>query len=215
MDNPQLYSQTDAIVVCNGDIGMTKEEFRDLLHDKPYVVCADGGANRLRRWKIRPHLIIGDLDSLIPLTKRVFSDIDTIHLPDQNSTDLEKVLDHLIARTYKRALVLGATGNQIDHTLANISILLKYRGRIDLLFKDKEFDLFFIAGTITVMTEPGQRVSLMPIGVCSGITTEGLLYSLVNESMAFGVREGVSNAATGEKVTVTVKEGSMLMMVKR
>jgi thiamine pyrophosphokinase len=33
--------------------------------------------------------------------------------------------------------------------------------------------------------------------------------------MSFGVREGISNEATAQSVTVTVKEGNLLMMVKR
>ncbi len=215
MTTKRTHSQTDAVVVCNGEIGMIKSAFLTLLSDDPLVVCADGGANRLRRWKIRPHLIIGDLDSVIPLTKRVFSDVETIHIPDQNSTDLEKVLDHLVTHSYVRAVVVGATGAQIDHTLANISILLKYRDRLDIVFKDAQFDMFFINGVTTVMTTPGQRISLMPMGTCEGVTTQGLLYPLAGDTMAFGVREGVSNEATGGEVTVTVAGGCMLMMVKR
>ena len=142
MNTAPKYSMTDALVVCNGDIGMTKNEFRMIAEGDPFLVCADGGANRLRRWKIRPHLIIGDLDSLIPLTKRVFSDVETVYLPDQNRTDCEKALDYLIEHQYERAVIFGATGHQIDHTLANISILLKYRNRIDLVMKDDQFDIF-------------------------------------------------------------------------
>jgi len=215
MTTKRTHSQTDAVVVCNGEIGMIKTEFLRLLTDDPLVVCADGGANRLRRWKIRPHLIIGDLDSVIPLTKRVFSDVETIHIADQNSTDLEKVLDYLTAHSFARAVVVGATGAQIDHTLANISILLKYRDRLDIVFKDALFDMFFINGVTTVMTAPGQRISLMAMGRCEGVTTQGLLYPLEGDTMAFGVREGVSNEATGNEVTVTVAGGCMLMMVRR
>jgi len=215
MNNADFHSYTEAVVVCNGEIGMSKEEFRLLLRDNPFVVCADGGANRLRRWKIRPHLIMGDLDSLIPLTRRVFSDIETIDVPDQNATDLEKVLDYLVVRKYTRAVIVGATGNQIDHTLANMSILLKYRSKIDMMYKDPLFDMFFIEGVASIMTEPGQRISLMPFGLCSGITTTGLRYALSGETMEFGSREGVSNEATGGEVTVSVGQGNLLMMVRR
>lgn len=215
MTSTQKYSITDALVVCNGDIGMTKQAFRALIEGDPLLVCADGGANRLRRWKIRPHVIIGDLDSLIPLTKRVFSDVETILLPDQNSTDLEKALDYLLEHNYKRAVIFGATGNQIDHSIANISILLKYSARMDLMLKDPIFDIFFTTGKRTFPSKPGQRFSLMPAGVCRGVTTQGLLYPLSNEALEFGVREGVSNQAVGDSVTVSVKEGNLLMMIER
>jgi thiamine pyrophosphokinase len=215
MNTTQKFSTTDALIVCNGDIGMTNNAFRAQIGDDPFLVCADGGANRLRRWKIRPHLIIGDLDSVIPLTKRVFSDVETIVLTDQNSTDLEKALNYLIERNYKRAVIFGATGNQIDHTLANISILLKYKGRIDLLIKDAMFDIFFVPREKTLPARAGQRISLMPTGICRGITTEGLRYPLSNEALEFGVREGTSNEALGDSVTVRVNEGNLLMMVER
>ncbi|MGE5315213.1 MAG: thiamine diphosphokinase [Acidobacteriota bacterium] len=211
----QTFSITDAIVVCNGDIGLTKHQFRSMIEEDPFLVAADGGANRLRRWKIRPHLMIGDLDSVIPLTKRIFSDVETIFLPDQDSTDLEKALDYLVEHHYKRAAVFGATGNQLDHTLANISILLKYRERIDLVLKDAMFDIFFAGREKTIPARVGQRISLMPACFCRGIVTEGLKYPLKNEAMEFGVREGVSNEAVADSVTVRVAEGDLLMMVQR
>lgn len=211
----QKFSITDALVICNGDIGMTKTVFRGMIEADPLLICADGGANRLRRWKIRPHVIIGDLDSLIPLTKRVFSDVETVYLPDQNSTDLEKALDYLIEHKYERAVIFGATGNQIDHTLANISILLKYKDRIDLMIKDAAFDIFFVNREKTLAVTRGQRISLMPTGVCRGVTTTGLRYPLSNEEIAFGVREGISNEALEDSITVRVKEGNLLMMVQR
>ena len=39
-----------------------------LLRKKPFIVCADGGANKARKLGIVPDLIIGDLDSVSPAT---------------------------------------------------------------------------------------------------------------------------------------------------
>lgn len=212
--NPNI-SITDALVVCNGEMGVTKHEFRQLTIEDPFLVAADGGANILRRWKIRPHLIIGDLDSVIPLTKRVFSDVETILVADQDSTDLEKALDYLVLHKYERALIFGATGRQLDHTVANLSIFLKYKERIELTIKDPLFDIYYVGREKTVDTHAGQRVSLVPSGLCRGIVTDGLRYALKDEVMEFGRREGVSNEAVGDKVTVRVAKGDLLMMVRR
>lgn len=211
------HSSTNALVVCNGEFGMTKKEFLPLVNDAPFIVCADGGANKMRRWKIRPHLIIGDMDSLIPLTKRVYSDVEMLTIPDQNTTDLEKVFEYLVNHNYTHVVVASATGNRIDHTLATIGTVLKYGTNMDIVIKDALFDMFFVKSARTIETKPGQRISLMPFGVCAGVTTEGLRYPLAHGTMEFGVRDGISNEAVGDVVTVTVTvgEGSVLMMVQR
>ncbi|MEI7672862.1 MAG: thiamine diphosphokinase, partial [Deltaproteobacteria bacterium] len=177
----------------------------------PFIVCADGGANKVRAYRIVPDCIIGDLDSITQKTRHYFSFVPIIHNSDQESTDLEKVLDYLLANRFTSATIVGATGERPDHTMANFSILLKYHKKIALRFFDERCTIEIVQKKIRFAASPGQQISLVPMGKCSGITTRGLKYFLKNESLELGVREGSSNEASASTVDITVKSGSLLL----
>ncbi|MFA6469982.1 MAG: thiamine diphosphokinase [Bacteroidota bacterium] len=202
--------QKHALVICNGEMPSLKL-VAPFLKTKPFIVCADGGANKVRPFGIIPHLIIGDLDSITQKTRQYFSSVPVIRNSDQNSTDLEKVLDYLLLNGFASATVIGATGDRPDHAIANFSILLKYHRRLSLRFFDDRCSVEIVQKKIRFTAEIGQQISLVPMGKCSGITTEGLKYPLKNESLELGVREGSSNEAVRSVVAVTVKKGSLLL----
>ncbi len=203
---------TKALVICNGDV-LSKAKIAPLLREKPFIICADGGANKARLLGIRPHAIIGDLDSISSRTRKYFSRVETIHTANQESTDLEKALDFLLKLLIPSATVVGATGGRPDHSLANLSILKKYHKRIRLFFSDPYCDIRIIDNKIVFKAIVGSVISLMPLDRCEGIQTIGLKYSLNNESLELGEREGTSNVVTSSPVQITVKKGCLLLFV--
>ena len=69
------------------------------------LICAtDGAYEYLKENQIQPHFISGDFDSLATLPK----DIETIHTPDQNLTDFDKILQILFDRNFKNIHVLDS-----------------------------------------------------------------------------------------------------------
>ena len=182
-----------------------------MLRERPFIVCADGGANKARKLGVRPDLIIGDLDSISPATRRFFSDVKTVHVESQNSTDLEKALDYLVKHKYRQAVVVGAMGGRPDHSLSNFSILKKYHKRIHLSFSDSSCDIQIIDRRIAFASEIGSVISLLPLGRCEGITTTGLEFPLRDESLELGVREGTSNTVVSSPVKISVTKGSLLL----
>src|SRR2546428_4222496 len=50
-----------AVVVAHGDVLPSD---RAVIGPSDYVVAADGGAFAIERWKLLPHLVVGDMDSL-------------------------------------------------------------------------------------------------------------------------------------------------------
>lgn len=201
---------THALVVCNGEMP-SRALIAPLLKRRPYILCADGGANRIRSFGITPHAIIGDLDSITDRTRHHFSDVPVIHEPDQNSTDLEKALDHLLGLRVRSAVVIGATGERADHTVSNLSILAKYHTRLALQFLDERCTIEAVRKRVRFRAPLGQQISLVPMGLCEGVTTAGLKYPLRSERLAFGVREGTSNEAVATTVTVSVRSGHLLL----
>lgn len=201
---------THALVICNGEMPSLRL-LSPLLKTKPFIVCADGGANKVRAYGIVPDCIIGDLDSITQKTRHFFSFVPVIHVADQESTDLEKVLEYLLTQRFTSASIIGATGDRPDHMMANFSILLKYNKKIALQFFDEFCTIEIVQKRNRFTSAVGQQISLVPMGKCTGITTKGLKYPLKNESLQLGVREGSSNEAVSTKVEITVKTGSLLL----
>ena len=78
-----------------------------------------------------PHAIIGDGDSLPQAFKEQYKDI--LHVvEEQEDNDLTKATLHCGSLGFKRILYVGATGKREDHTLGNISLMMRYFKEFDL-----------------------------------------------------------------------------------
>ncbi|MBW2600212.1 MAG: thiamine diphosphokinase, partial [Deltaproteobacteria bacterium] len=93
----------------------------------PVIICADGAAQRLKASDITPDLIVGDMDSIDEDTLRYFEAKGSriIRYPgDKNETDTQLALERAFKMNPDQIRVFGALGGRIDHTLANISLLV-------------------------------------------------------------------------------------------
>ncbi|MGB9772750.1 MAG: thiamine diphosphokinase [Bacteroidota bacterium] len=217
MKFPRRY----ALVIANGSVPR-RELCRTLAKDASLIVCADGGANKALERGIRPHVIVGDLDSVKRSTLKALRTSQIVLNVNQEATDLEKALDYLISKRLRKVLVLGATGRRTDHTLTNFSILKKYsqcecrstmapRRQLDIRFIDDFLELRILPHRSVLTTSVGEILSLVPLGKAEGITTTGLRFPLKNESLELGLREGQSNEATARRVVITYTSGTLLL----
>lgn len=201
-----------ALIFANGEL-TAAHGWRDLLADNPLLVAADGAANRMRLLGVMPHVVVGDLDSLRDREELVALGVQIIHRPSEESTDLEKALDYIMDRGVHEATVLGATGLRSDFTMANFSILLKYRQQLNLSFRDAFSDITVLHGERVFSAHEGTLVSIFPVTPCSGVTTAGLRWPLQQEALAPGVRESISNRVIFSPVKITIAEGLALLFI--
>lgn len=204
-------SLSRALLICNGEPPSRRLVLR-LMRGSDAVVAADGGANVCRRYGIRPDIIIGDLDSLRTSTRRHFKTSTVIHVTSQDNTDLEKALDFLVAEKCSHVAIVGATGKRLDFTLGNLSVIWNYTRRINLAIVGDGWVALPVDRQRTVAARTGTTVSLIPFGVCSGVTLRGLRYPLTDAKMGVG-RIGVSNVVRTSPFSVRVKKGNMLLIV--
>jgi thiamine pyrophosphokinase len=200
-----------ALVICNGEPPSRTLALR-LARESDCIVAADGGANIARRFGLLPDVIIGDLDSLLPSTRRFFRTSSIVRVRRQDNTDLEKALDFLVDEKCRSATILGATGKRLDFTLGNLSVLWNYTRRIRLTFVGDGWTALPVGRERSVTARIGTTVSLIPFGGCSGITLRGLQYPLTNGTMHVG-QIGVSNVVRTSPFSVRVKKGHMLLII--
>ena len=208
-------TEQKTILFLNGELPPLKIVNRFCKKDS-YIICADGGANGLTGTKIMPNIILGDLDSLKPSARRYFSgkNVEIRRIDDQETTDFEKALLYIIEMNLNNIIVFGAVSSRPDHTINNFSVLKRYSKTLDIRIIDKEFEIYYINRKTSFGYRKGHTVSLMPMPSAEGITSKGLKYRLLNDSLVLGTREGTLNVSTAKKVSVEFKKGSLLLFKK-
>lgn len=198
-----------AVILANGH-SPAKGLLARHLAEADLFVCADGGANTALRLGVTPDLVIGDLDSILPVTARKFSSVTARRIADQNSTDLEKALTWVVRKGYREVRIFGATGGRLDHTVGNFSALIKFSRKLAVTLYDADGELSAIGSERVYDVPVGTTVSLLPMTLCEGVMTKGLKWELRYESLSLGQREGTSNMVVSQPVTVKVRRGDLL-----
>lgn len=177
------------------------------------LICADGGANSARSLGVVPDYIVGDLDSIEPVTLEYFSTTSTIiKYKRQNDTDVEKCIKFAAKKKFTKCLIMGATGDRLDHSFCNIGITIKFMGLIDIFLVSGESLLEPFSGTIERECTVGETVSIYGISRDTLFTTSGLKYRLRSEPLPFGVRESTSNIVISHKIKISASTGAGLFV---
>ncbi len=197
------------------DLAFLKERI-DSLHPAA-ILCADGGARHARKLGLVPEAIVGDMDSLDDETARFFSGQGCRllrHPPEKDETDTELALAEALGMNPDAVWIFGALGRRLDHTLANLSLLASEAAEgVDVRLVDPFCEAFVVRGTKTIEGEPGQTVSVFPLGAATeGITLEGFEYPLNGAMMKPGKPYGVSNRLIADRGVIRVGKGALLVV---
>ena len=190
---------------------------RQHLPADAYVIAADSGYAHAIAMGFVPHELVGDMDSIaaVDITDARDSNILISQFPaDKDLTDTEIAISSAIARQSTHITVVSGGGDRFDHVLAMVhslassaltveTTLLMGTARVSYATYTKEF---------RITTQPGNTISLIPIGGAATVTTTGLQWELNNDTLQSFVSRGVSNIATGESVSISVTDGSLAVV---
>lgn len=178
-----------------------------------YLICADGGANKAFKLKLKPDVILGDLDSINPEVKEFYSlTSKVIKVKRQNDTDVEKSIKYAAGKGYKDIVLLGVTGDRLDHTFCNLSIVLKFYPEVNLKIAAENSFLIPASGKIEFETIKNETISIYAFNNKTKIKSTGLVYPLNDIRLSFGEKESTSNSATGEKVELNISGGVIFII---
>lgn len=199
------------LILCNGQ-PPAAELFDACREWADYFIAADGGGNLAHGFESLPDIVIGDLDSF---DQPETDSYEIVFDPDQETNDLEKALKRALNEGAEEVVVLGATGKRLDQTLKNLSVLKQFNNRFkSLIYRDNFGDTLLLPNNYEEKLQIGTQVSLFPLsGKVTGIHTEGLKYSLTDEKLMNGVRDGSSNEVVNSPVRITHKKGDLLMFI--
>ena len=184
------------------------------LQPEDYIIAADGGLAHTEKFGITPHEILGDFDSLgyTPRGAAVFP-------VEKDDTDAMLAVRRGLSLGFREFLLYGSLdGPRLDHTVANFQTLqfLADREARGCLVGNRQMVTVVKNGKLRFPAGCSGTVSLFCMGPeARGVTLDGLYYPLKNGTLTPGFPLGVSNHFTGEAASVSVEQGSLLVIWDR
>lgn len=185
-------------------------------HGGQYVVAADGGAATAMAFDLVPDLVVGDLDSIDAAT---LAELERRQIPverhsrDKDFSDGQLAVERALDVQPTPLLLVGFLGGpRLDQALANVLLLTRLPGNAVLLDEQNECALLRSGESRAWQAEPGEVVSLIPVGVdANGVRTSGLRWPLEGTTLAAGHTRGVSNEPSAARVAVSLGTGLLLV----
>ncbi|WP_432670947.1 thiamine diphosphokinase [Flavobacterium sp. SM2513] len=206
--------QEPALIIANGE-SCSPELLGQLLEWSPIVVVLDSAIIRVLELGIKVDVLLGDFDRNFNAEKYKDSQypIEIVHTPNQNKTDLEKAFDYLIERKIPAVNVVWATGRRADHTITNVTNIVRYQNDLKIVILDDYSKIYQLPRKFQKWYPAKSILSLIPIGLVEGISSENLEYPLENDTLTIGYRTGSSNSVLSDGlVTITHSDGDLLLM---
>lgn len=200
---------------------MLEEEFvLEQIIQGDYLIAVDRGLEFLHRHHLVPHHIVGDFDSVSPEVIEFYRQDKSITIhefqPEKDASDTEIGVRLAIELGYQKIDILGATGNRIDHVLANIQVLAILHkagccGRImdstnciSIVNREEEYSRANMYGQYFSVFSLGNPVT--------GLTMKGCKYPLENHTLEPYDSLSVSNQMVEDVLKITYKDGILILI---
>ena len=179
------------------------------------VIGADRGYLTLAKNQIKPNVVIGDFDSYsgkIDCEKIIKFPVK------KDFTDSALAIEYAISQNYKKIIVYGAIGGDLDHTMANLALVANYTQKgTDISFTDNKNIVFALYnGKICFSEKANGRISVFSFhDKAEGVNEKGLLYELENALLENNIPLGVSNEFVGKNAEISVNKGILIIYTSK
>lgn len=185
------------------------------LYEDDMLIAVDGGFDSLVKAGYTPDVLVGDLDSVkmpIPESVRVLK-----YNKEKDETDMFLAYRIGARCEYTDFVILGGTGGRLDHTYANLSILLyaKERGHNITMIDERSMIICIKNESVRLAGKPGSYLSVFAIGGnASGVSISGTKYEVENANLSPAFPLGVSNEFTDSEALISVQDGSLIIIAE-
>ena len=182
-----------------------------------HVIAADSGYAHAIAMGFVPNELVGDMDSItaVDLSDARDSNILISQFPtNKDLTDTEIAIASATARHSTHITVVSGGGDRFDHVFAMVHSLASCALTIDttLLIGTARVSYATFTREFRINVQPGDTISLIPIGGATTVSTTGLQWELDNDTLQSFASRGVSNITTGESVSISVTDGSLAVI---
>lgn len=198
--------------------GNIKKDSIHEIQEEDFIIGADKGALFLVDNGIQPDISVGDFDSVtedeLERIRRSTRELITCDPIDKNLTDTELAFDMAIDQQPDEVVMIGAVGSRLDHSLANIQMMLRgLQHKVISSILDEHNYISLTGSSLKVQDRGFTYVSLLPLTPeVTGITLNGFMYPLEDATIQMGQSLGISNKLTGPEGTIQIESGLLLVI---
>ena len=207
-------------VIISGGKAPSYDVLKSEIKDAALIICADKGAEVCRRYNITPSFILGDFDSLdkdvLNYYKNENKEIIT-YPKEKDYTDTEIAVETAIEKGADVICLLGCTGTRIDHVLGNLGLLKRclLKGIYAYIIDDNNKITVLKEGLVIKRNEY-KYFSLQSYSEeVHNLTIKGCKYELNNYNLKIGDPLTVSNEFILDEVSITFKDGFVLLIFSK
>ena len=203
--------KTKCLIISGGEYAPLPRPDADTL-----VIACDRGYTYAERCGIVPDLVVSDFDSY---AGPVDPAVAIRRLPaEKDDTDTMSAIRAAIERGCTDGLLCCALGGRLDHTLANLQSLLfaeEHGLRLRIQSPDTEVSVLR-GGSMRIRRREGFSLSVFSLSErCRGVSIRGAKYELDDVELTNAFPIGVSNEWAEDEAAITVREGSLLIVLSR
>ncbi len=207
------------LIITGGTISQNMMAWVTKQQSISMIIAVDKGLEVCHEFNLTPDLIIGDYDTVdVALLDKYKTKIGRVYTypPEKDYTDTHLAISKALEYLPEEIVILGGTGGRMDHTIANIGLLMLCasknckgyiiddHNRITITHKD-----VFISREL----QYGKYVSLLPYGdKVVGITLEGFKYPLHDAVLHYGESVGISNEIIEDVGYIHIKKGYLVVI---
>ena len=195
------------VIICGGECkaeGVPKD-----ISDGAFVIAADSGYNTAKRLGVKPHLLVGDMDSI----GTVPTDVELYRVKaEKDDTDTMLAVSIAKEKGADEIILVGGGGGRLDHLLSNIFMLeaLTDEG-IKAEMHDGVNRVFVLSDGTCEIKNSGGYFGLIALED-STVTASGCKYPLDNAPLRRTLPYAVSNEVAGDAAWIAVK-GKIVVIV--
>lgn len=212
-----------AVIISGGTL------YEDLVletiqeEDSPCIIGVDKGVEFLYKHKIVPSYIVGDFDSLSEKIVEYYKNETHVSVreynPVKDASDTEIAVRLAITLGCEKMVILGATGNRVDHLWANIqTLMIPFKAKVEAVILDPMNRIRLIGGETHLKKEEafGTYFSVFPLGgTVYELNIKGAKYPLADHTLTPYDSLCVSNQIEEDEVVIDFSSGVVILMETR
>lgn len=189
-----------------GGVSSSNQSLGQLANLADHIIAADSGQDVCQTAGFRPHLVVGDFDSL----SEKLSGVEYIADLDQDRSDCDKLLDAIAAEGDADIIIGGLEGDRLDHVLSSLTSIAQSSLSPRILLMGGVGHVLR-KGFWTFPEFPsGTTFSLLPL-TQSLVTVTGVEWELQQATLEFGKFVSLSNIIR-DHIHLTIESGIVLVV---
>lgn len=209
-----------AVLALNGVLQGEIDDYQQIIDETTdLLIAADGGALLLEKLGLKPHIIIGDMDSLDRNKLNYFREKGSRLLKypvKKDETDAELALRYCSRQGLKIVSIIGSLGGRFDQQLANI-YLLEYalKKGLNAIIQEPGLEMGLIDKEKVIKGKKDSWLSLIPLTErVERVYIKGCSYELSGEQLFRYRTRGISNKIVSNSALINIEGGLLLYIIK-